>query len=516
MRNNKLNFLIILLQLFFVTTCNSQDKNSGITAEKSSQTELVNRQPAVAGQFYPSDPDELKNSLLYQFSNALPQKSGNVLAIITPHAGYVYSGGVAATSFNQIDNNKEYETVFLIGSSHRTSFHGASIYNKGDYITPLGTVKVDIPLAEKLIQQYDCFSYNKDAHLSEHSLEVQLPFLQYIMKKDYDIVPIVLGTNSPEMCKEIAIALFPYFYSKNLFIISTDFSHYPNYEDAVEVDKVTADAIQSNSTKNVINTINNNRDKNISNLSTSICGWTSVMTLLYMTENNPDISINPIQYKNSGDAEIGTKDRVVGYYSMTVTLKEIEDGEKAEFDLTDRDKKDLLVIARSTIEQYINENKITEINTGNFSNILMTNCGAFVTLHKNKMLRGCIGRFTADEPLYKIIQQMAISASTQDPRFPKVTPEEIDKLEIEVSVLSPMKKINSIDEIIMGKHGIYIKKGNASGTFLPQVATETGWTKEEFLGHCARDKAGIGWEGWKEADIYIYEANVFSEEDLGK
>ena len=106
---------------------------------------------------------------------------------------------------------------------------------------------------------------------------------------------------------------------------------------------------------------------------------------------------------------------------------------------------------------------------------------------------------------------MTIAASTQDNRFPRVEASEIGNISIEISVLSPLRKIHSIDEIVMGKHGIYIKKGYLSGTFLPQVANETGWTREDFLGHCSRDKAGLGWDGWKDADIYIYEAVVFSE-----
>jgi AmmeMemoRadiSam system protein A len=115
-------------------------------------------------------------------------------------------------------------------------------------------------------------------------------------------------------------------------------------------------------------------------------------------------------------------------------------------------------------------------------------------------------------PLYEVVQAMTIASSTKDHRFSPVDESELTKIEIEISVLSPMVKISSIDQIELGKHGIYIIKGNRSGTFLPQVATETGWNLEEFLGHCARDKAGIGWEGWKNADLYIYEAIVFSEE----
>jgi len=181
------------------------------------------------------------------------------------------------------------------------------------------------------------------------------------------------------------------------------------------------------------------------------------------------------------------------------------------FDLTEADKKKLLDLARKTIEHYLETNKLLDINLSDYSENLKQHCGAFVSLHKHNQLRGCIGRFMADEPLLKVVQEMAIAAATQDYRFPKVKSSELKDIEIEISVLSPLKKIEDISEIVLGKHGIYIKKGFSSGTFLPQVATETGWSLEEFLGHCSRDKAGIGWDGWKNAEIYIYTAEVFSE-----
>jgi AmmeMemoRadiSam system protein A len=126
-------------------------------------------------------------------------------------------------------------------------------------------------------------------------------------------------------------------------------------------------------------------------------------------------------------------------------------------------------------------------------------------------LRGCIGTFRQDQPLWQNVMEMAQSAAFNDPRFSPLSFDELNKIDIEISVLTPLKKIKSIDEIQLGKHGIYIKKGLRSGTFLPQVATETGWTLEEFLGHCAQDKAGIGYYGWKDPDteIYIYEAIIF-------
>jgi AmmeMemoRadiSam system protein A len=152
-----------------------------------------------------------------------------------------------------------------------------------------------------------------------------------------------------------------------------------------------------------------------------------------------------------------------------------------------------------------------EVDPATLGDALRMPCGAFVTINKHGTLRGCIGRFDASEPLYKVVQEMVIASATRDYRFRPVEEGEVKDLEIEISVLTPMRKISSIDEFQLGKQGIYIRKGSRSGTFLPQVAQETGWTREEFLGHCAQDKAGIGWNGWKDAEWYVYEALVFGE-----
>jgi MEMO1 family protein len=502
---------LILLLLFVINTgCNSQNDM------KNSSEKLIDRQPYCARGFYPASKTELERTLNKLFRDAVADKHlKNIRAIISPHAGLVFSGETAASAFNQIDRNKQYKNIFVLASSHTSRYKGASIYNIGNYITPLGTVNVDIPLATKLIAENDIFSFNNQAHQQEHSLEIQLPFLQHIFNKDFKIVPILLGTNSAKDCKKIAEALKPYFNEDNLFVISTDFSHYPTYSEAVEIDGLTAKAITSNSPENLLETLESNSNKGVYNLATSLCGWTSVLTLLYITENISDIEYNPIQYKNSGDSPYGENDRVVGYYSFAVIQNNKTTSSNTEFELTEEDKKNLLSVARKTIVSYITKNKIPDFDPKDFSENINKKCGAFVTLHKDGKLRGCIGRFSEDGSLINVVKDMAISSSTQDSRFPRVTPDEIDDLDIEISVLTPMIKIESIDEIELGKHGVYIKKGWTTGTFLPQVATETGWTLDEFLGHCSRDKAGIGWTGWKKADIYIYEAIIFSESETG-
>ncbi len=256
-----------------------------------------------------------------------------------------------------------------------------------------------------------------------------------------------------------------------------------------------------------------------------------MLTLLEMTRNNSRIRLDSVEYRNSGDSEIGGKDRVVGYWAMTVSTTEAMGSlrrplggrpvpltfgveQKVEFALTAKEKKELLKIARAALVGHVRDGAIPTVDAAAMPAVLRTPCGAFVTLEEHHQLRGCIGRFGAEQPLYKVVQEMAAAAATEDYRFSPVQPSDLEKLSIEISVLTPMRKISSVDEIEPGKHGIYLRKGNRSGTFLPQVATETGWSKEEFLGHCAQDKAGIGWDGWKDAEIYVYEALVFSEHEF--
>ncbi len=481
-------------------------------SSSSGEGPKTDRNPAAAGRFYPASPDTLKAQLASLFRYAKPRATINLQAVISPHAGYVFSGGVAASAFNQIDPEKSYDNIFIIGSSHQATFMGASIYNKGDYLTPLGKVAVNIELANELIKANPVFSFVREADLSEHSLEVQVPFLQFHMKKPFRIVPIVIGSQSRESCKKIAMALKPYFNGKNLFVISTDFSHYPKYEEAETADKATCDVILKNNPAALMNFLDAYEKKNIPNLATNLCGWTSVLALLDMTEGDTDVQYSPLYYQNSGDSKYGDHAQCVGYWAIAVSRKAVTPAKgTSEFSFSEDDKKTLMSIARNTIVVFINERKIPEVDDKNFSPNLKMHAGAFVTLKEKGELRGCIGRFTADIPLWQVVQQMAVASATQDSRFLPVTAREVPKLDIEISVLSPMKRISSPDQIVLGKHGIYIKKGYASGTFLPQVATETGWNKEEFLGHCARDKAGLSWDGWKDAEVFTYEACVIGD-----
>ncbi len=401
---------------------------------------------------------------------------------------------------------KKYERVFIIGSSHRQRFNGAALYTQGNFITPLGEVVVDRKICSDLIGSSKYFTNYPAAHLEEHSIEVQLPFLQYLLKDKLSIVPVLLGTSNSEECREIASALEPWFTPENIFIFSSDFSHYPEYSNALKLDSLTADKILNASAGEFLDWINKCEKNESYGALTPMCGWTSGLVLKYLAETNSRSEFIHIDYANSGDSKAGSKNGVVGYHAIALVDKEAED-----LVLSEDDKMKLLRLARENISSRLISGKFITPDKAEFEGMLSNNFGAFVTLRKDNKLRGCIGKITASEPLFETIRQMSVAAAFNDSRFDPLGKEELNKIKIEISVLSEMKKIEDIDEIIPGRHGVYLKKGITSATFLPQVAEEQNWNRDELLGNLAKNKAGLGWFGWKDADIYIYEAIVFEE-----
>jgi AmmeMemoRadiSam system protein B/AmmeMemoRadiSam system protein A len=473
-------------------------------------------EPVVAGSFYPAQPSLLKSQLDgYLKSCSTGERKTNIAALVVPHAGYRYSGGVAGTAYCQLDPDHQYDNIFILAPSHHVRFKGVSIYTPGDYVTPLGKVEVNRQLVEKLVRENRLFDYHPQAHRKEHSLEVQLPFLQHHLKKGFKIVPLLTGTQDPEEIRKIAGILEPYFNKDNLFVVSTDFSHFPNYRDAKRVDAITASAVAKNEPAVLLRTLRSNAGKDISRLATSMCGWPGMLTLLNITGNHPDkIEVRKLQYSNSGDVT-GDSSRVVGYWSMAFIRKNgvMTNNDHMDFQIKEEEKQTLLEIARKTVNTFVQKGEVPEFDEGDITETLKVHTGAFVTLYQEGELRGCIGRFNPDMPLYEVVRDMAVAASSQDERFPPVGREELDDISIEVSVLTPLRKVSSSDEVEVGRDGIYIKKGPYAGTLLPQVAEKYGWTREEFLGYCAKNKVGIGWEGWKDAEVYTYQAIVIKEND---
>ena len=467
-------------------------------------TEPVVRPATQAGRFYEAHPqrlaEEVDSFLNLPLGTAVDER---VAALIVPHAGYYFSGRVAAAAYTTLPTPSRYERIFLLGPSHHEWIDGASVNSEVDYYsTPLGRVKVDRETAYRLRQTDSVFTYRETTHEAEHCLEVQLPFLQRRWGEVPPIVPVIVATNDFTKLRRIAEVLKPYFNERNLFIISSDFSHYPSYEDACEVDALTGKAIESGDVQTFIATVEANARKGMHNLATSACGAFPIVTLMCMMDRGYEV--RHLMYQNSGDADNHDHSRVVGYHAFAIVRK---DQNKETFTLTDEDKRQLKAIALQSIRDSLDGKPIAQKSS--MSNVLNQKCGAFVSLHQHGRLRGCIGHFGEDVPLHEIVAEMTRAAAFEDPRFTPLRREELDDTDIEISVLTPMRRIQSLDEFELHRHGIYIRKGYRSGTFLPQVADEVNWTKEEFVGHCSRDKAGLGWDGWREAELYVYEAIVF-------
>ena len=474
------------------------------------------RKPAVAGSFYPSSAHELKSMLdgwIRPTGEKVPQ------AVIVPHAGYVFSGEVAASAFSRIPKNHPYKRIFLLGPSHRVGFTGASVdtlYSLAE--TPLGKVPIDTSTGKELINRSEgAFTFRADAHDREHCLEVQLPFLQTVFEEVPPVVPIVIGTQRLPVLRKLAEDLEPFFTEENLFVISSDFSHYPAYDDARKSDLYLAETISSGGLDDFLEALSRIRKMDYAGEDTAACGACAIAVLLDLMDRQgrDRFAVEHLMYRNSGDSPYGDKDAVVGYNAFAVTRME-DTGKKEQaghlFQFSPEEKAAMIATARKAI--YSSLRLDHEIDDAPVGILKEKGYGVFVTLYLNGRLRGCIGRFTSSDTLQATIREMARSAAFSDPRFPSLSRSEAHKVDIEVSVLSPLKKISSIDEFKLGRDGIYMIKGPHHGTFLPQVAEETGWTTEEFLGHCARDKAGIGWYGWKEADLYIYQTEVVKETEL--
>ena len=452
---------------------------------------------AVCGSFYSSDKAKLETEINLALHNASSFAKTDVNALIVPHAGYIYSGATAAVAYKTL--HKKYKNIFIIGSSHHVNFDGISIYNKGDYLTPLGSVRTNKKIINELFT-HKLVTYKKEAHEKEHTIEVQLPFLQTIYEeKDLQIVPIIIASSELSTIESFANLLRPYFTDENLFIISTDLSHFPSYDDATMLDTELLRSISKNSKSHFIHSLKA-RENLFKNLQTSACGWSSILTLLSLTQDQ-DYSYDLLEYKNSGDTKYGDKKRVVGYGAMKIYKK--------DFSLNDTEKKELKEIAKLTLYEAVINNARAEIDTSKLSPKFKEHLGSFVTLYHKGQLKGCIGRFEPNQPLYEVVRDMSIAASRHDTRFAPITQEELKDISIEISVLTPRKRVKSFNAVEIGKHGIYVKYGEKNGTYLPHVATDMKWNKEEFFRSCCEDKAGISPQNCKDAEIYTYEAIVF-------
>jgi len=452
----------------------------------------------AAGLFYDADPARLSIELdRYLAAAGRPGLGGgNVLALIAPHAGYPYSGPTAAFAWAGV-KERAYDTVVVIGPSHAFGFAGCSIWPGGGFETPLGTVAVDGDLA-RAVAAASGFGFVPEAFAKEHSVEVQLPFIQKVLP-GVKIVPVVMGYQTKATITALAGGLIKACAGKKVLVAaSTDLSHYLPKSRAETVDAGTVELVRSLKIDALIRKVA--AGENI------MCGGGPVAAALIYAQKSGPVRVEILKRANSADTG-GPDDRTVGYLAAAVISGDAP--ADAPFTLTGEEKMALLRLARSAVDAFLARREVVADGTGNPK--FQTPRGVFVTLRKKGDLRGCIGFIEAVAPLGQAVVRAAIYAACEDPRFPPVRAEEVAVLNFEVSVLGPVREIRNPLSVEVGRHGLVIERGNRKGLLLPQVAVENGWDRQTFLEQACL-KAGLPPDAWKAgARVSVFDALVFHE-----
>ena len=465
------------------------------------------RQAAVAGAFYPADPKALAAMMDDMLAHAPQPPIGDpIIAVVAPHAGYQYSGPVAAYTYAALKGRK-FSRVVVIAPSHYEAFDFTSVYEGDAYATPLGTVPVDKAFAKQLASMSPTIRLSSKGHTptsagGEHALEAELPWLQRVLG-EFELVPVIMGDQSYENSRALGVALAKMIQGNDTLIVaSSDLSHYHPYDDAVKIDHKTLNALQAWDYFSM--------SRNFETRVWEACGGAPIVAAMIAAERLGANQAVVLKYANSGDIT-GDHSRVVGYsadvFLKTPSAKAVE----PQFSLNNHEKTELLRLARKSVEYAVREKKAYE-PTASASEVLNQERGAFVTLRKSGDLRGCIGYTSAAKPLYMTVRDTATLAALRDTRFQPVSASELSQLDYEVSVLSPLRRVLDVRQIKVGQHGLLMKNGPHEGLLLPQVPVDEKWDRPRFLEEtCA--KAGMRSGCWKDenTDIFIFTAVVFGE-----
>lgn len=469
----------------------------------------------VAGEFYPANPDELKKQIqgfLAASADREELKERDIVGVLAPHAGYRYSGPVAGQAYGALARKKgEYKTVVVLALSHRKASRKAAVLNKPAYDTPLGSAKIDGDVVGELLKKHgDLFEDRTDLFKGEHSLEVQVPFLQVALPKAA-IVPIIVAVQDDSTAIRIGHALYSLFGRRKdmAFVVSSDLSHFFPYEDAKKLDNETLKLLESWRIPEWKTAAARH--------SKGMCGYRPMLVFVSLFEKYGPRSrlVSRLGYKNSGDTA-GDPSRVVGYGALAFSLEKTMRTEKSESKdfgpFGAKERRYLLELAKESVRAAVKgvpfrPEKPVEKN-------LAAKGAAFVTLKKDDQLRGCIGHVIARIPLYECVSDVARSAAIHDTRFSPVRGDELADITYEISVLTAPEPIKP-ENIVVGTHGLIMSRGSRAGLLLPQVPVEWGWDREEFLAHTCR-KAGFSLGCWKDPDTKIeaFRAIVFGEDEL--
>lgn len=466
-----------------------------------------------SGPWYPADAAELQKMLDGFFAAPLPAQSTTIVrGIVAPHAGFRYSGRCAAQAYKAISPGQSVRRVILLGSAHNSGFYGARVADYEAWSTPLGAVAVDTGICRELGGK-SFFKSDRDAMRAEHALENQLPFLQRALGNGgFRIVPILFGRLAKKDFAAMAATIAPYVDDHTLVVASSDLTHYgetfsytPFHRDiAANLDKLDKGFIEP-----VLRLQFDRYCAYHEKTGITACGFVAIGVMIRLFDNKK-YRAELADYARSGDLN-NDYSTSVSYASIVFSERE-PGGDPVGLDRAEQ--KLLLELARSTLRGYFQGRPLPQADERFASRRrLLQPLGVFVTLRKRGSLRGCIGSMVGAEPLYRGVMNNALHAAIDDPRFPALQEKELDGVEIEISVLTPLRRVDGYRTIRLGRDGVVIRDNRAQAVFLPQVASETGWSLDEFLGQLCL-KAGLEHGAYRSSpamQFFVFQAQVFCE-----
>jgi AmmeMemoRadiSam system protein B/AmmeMemoRadiSam system protein A len=490
---------------------------------------------AQPGGFYTDDPVALTKQIAAYFSQAKKVDLGGTIAgLVCPHAGYEYSGAIAAEGYKQLEG-LSYDTVVVISPSHQTFFPGASVYSGGAYRTPLGDLQLDLDFCEKLTSVDPLVALSDIGHDAsgggyEHSLEVHLPFLQIVLGT-FALVPVVMGDQEYPTAKRLGELIGRWAkLGRTLVVASSDLAHGHSYDTTRQMDEVAATAVQQFSAGRFYDRLRDGAFE--------ACGGGPITAAMIATEDMGADSARVLCHRNSGDVTGRKSGYLVGYLSAAFfsSGRDQQDQDRAhnltvrpgqrppspdseterkktsalqvDHTLTNMEREMLRTTAHRSLEHAVKGAALACPDAP--TDRLKEKRGAFVTLKKHGQLRGCIGYIRPYKPLIDAVWEMAESAALRDNRFIPVEPAEVDDLDVEITVLSPLERITNPDLVLVGRHGLLVSRGYQSGVLLPQVPVEADWDRETFLAQTCV-KAGLSPAAWRDpkTTLEVFTAEVF-------
>lgn len=495
------------------------------------------RPPAVAGAFYEGAPFALDRQVDTLLKLAVrPATTGSLIAAVAPHAGYVFSGRCAASVYSLISSG-QYDRVIILCPSHHAVVPGVSLPDPAltAYLTPLGTVAIDRAVCDAL-RKNSGFVTVPRAAVREHAIEVQLPFLQKTARS-FLVVPLICGQAEAVDIEAISAALSPFVGSRTLLLASSDFTHFgPNYGYQPFADKVPERLRQwlALASGRIAALDEKGFQDHCAATHDTICGEMPIRILMATLRQAGlkgvagQVLDTAASGELTGDARNSVSYAAIGFFAgktPAVVLREeknavIKEGPVVKEHrsgtwtpgLSEAEKTTLFAIARDTLKWCV-EGKKGAFDFGRYTltPLMKADTATFVTLKIRGGLRGCIGSLAPVEPLYVSVHDNAINAALRDPRFDPVQPGELSRITVDVSILSPIRDIASIADFKIGQQGIILEKGRYRAVYLPEVATEQGWTVEETLSSLSQ-KAGLPANAWREgARFKVFESVVLSE-----